>query len=415
MKFNTVPFLSLLENIVDNRGKTCPTSESGIPLIATNCVLNTRLYPVFEKVRYVDKETYHTWFRGHPEPGDMLFVTKGTPGRVCWVPDPVNFCIAQDMVAIKANKELVYPKYLFALLRASTTQKSIENMQVGTLIPHFKKGDFDKLELPIPTSYEVQEKVGDLYFDICEKIELDIQINFTLEAIAQVIFKHWFVDFNFTNSEVEKVESEMGMIPKGWKSGKLKDVCQLTRGVSYKSEELESSNTALVTLKSINRGGGLNFNGFKEYVGRFKPSQILDEGDLIFAQTDITQNADVVGSPAIVENPFDYENLVASLDIVKCKAINEMPSNEVLFHFLKRQEFKDYCLSHTNGSTVLHLRTTEVPNYPLVIPEEKILKKFDLIVKPIRREIICNNRQSELLGSIRDSLLPKLMSGEIEV
>ena len=82
--------------VVDNRGKTVPTAPSGHKLIATNCVTNNALFPVYEKIRYLSEETYQTWFRAHPIPGDILFVNKGTPGRVCLVPDPVDFCIAQD-------------------------------------------------------------------------------------------------------------------------------------------------------------------------------------------------------------------------------------------------------------------------------------------------------------------------------
>ncbi|MCX5810514.1 MAG: hypothetical protein NTX36_14310, partial [Proteobacteria bacterium] len=72
-------FSALLSNIVDNRGKTCPTASDGIALIATNCIKNENLYPVYENVRYVSEETYKNWFRGHPIPGDFIFVTKGTP------------------------------------------------------------------------------------------------------------------------------------------------------------------------------------------------------------------------------------------------------------------------------------------------------------------------------------------------
>ena len=77
-----VVFKDLLEFIVDNRGKTCPTSDDGLPLIATNCIKEDSLYPVFENVRYVDEETVNSWFRSHPEPGDIIFVCKGSPGRV---------------------------------------------------------------------------------------------------------------------------------------------------------------------------------------------------------------------------------------------------------------------------------------------------------------------------------------------
>lgn len=74
MKVDEIPFTELLSKIVDNRGRTCPTADTGLPLIATNCVQNDLLYPAFEKVRYVSKETYDTWFRDHPEPGDLIFV-----------------------------------------------------------------------------------------------------------------------------------------------------------------------------------------------------------------------------------------------------------------------------------------------------------------------------------------------------
>jgi type I restriction enzyme S subunit len=139
-----VPLPNLLSFIVDNRGKSVPTADAGIPLIATNCIKNDELYPVFEKVRYLTKETYDSWFRAHPKPGDIIFVNKGTPGRVCLVPDPVNFCIAQDMMAFRVNEEKIYNRYLFAVLRSPQFQAQISNFHVGTMIPHFKKGDLDK-------------------------------------------------------------------------------------------------------------------------------------------------------------------------------------------------------------------------------------------------------------------------------
>ena len=195
MESEQVPFTELLSKIIDNRGRTCPTAETGLPLIATNCIRNERLYPAFEKVRYVSKETYKTWFRGHPEPGDLIFVCKGTPGRVCMTPDPVSFCIAQDMVAVRANPKKVYPRYLFALLRSHAVQAMIVNMHVGTLIPHFKKGDFDKLILPVPDR-KMQETIGEMYFELSSKIELNRRMNETLEAMARALFKSWFVDFD---------------------------------------------------------------------------------------------------------------------------------------------------------------------------------------------------------------------------
>ena len=174
--YDTKPLTELLEAIVDNRGKTVPTTDTGRVLIATNCVTNNTLFPVYDKVRFISDETYKTWFRAHPIPGDIIFVNKGTPGKVCMVPDPIEFCIAQDMIALRANDQKIYNKYLFAVLRSERIQKQIYNTNVGDVIPHFKKQFLDQLLIPIPPR-EIQEFIGNLYYQLSYKIELNKQIN----------------------------------------------------------------------------------------------------------------------------------------------------------------------------------------------------------------------------------------------
>lgn len=187
MKFNIwedcpkVPITELLSFIVDNRGKTVPTANDGWKLIATNCVTNNTLFPVYEKVRYLTQETYETWFRAHPMPGDILFVNKGTPGRVCMVPDPVDFCIAQDMIALRADDKKIYNKYLFAVLRSREIQQQIYNTNVGDVIPHFKKQFMNQLLIPVPDR-KIQEKIGNLYYQLSYKVELNKKINENLAA-----------------------------------------------------------------------------------------------------------------------------------------------------------------------------------------------------------------------------------------
>lgn len=207
MQFEELSLADCASHIVDNRGRTCPVGDSGLPLIATNCIRNDYLYPRYETSRYVSEETYQSWFRGHPQPGDLIFVTKGSPGRVCVAPNPVDFCIAQDMVAIRVDEKKVYPKYLFAALRSEEVQRRITNMHVGTLIPHFKKGDFDKLYIPIAPQ-AVQRWVGDMYFDLSSRIDLLERTNSTLESIAQALFESWFINFDPVRAKAEGREPE---------------------------------------------------------------------------------------------------------------------------------------------------------------------------------------------------------------
>ena len=191
-----LPIRDLLIEIIDNRGKSVPTVEKGFPLIATNCIKHSSIYPTFDKVRYVDESTMKNWFRAHLKPNDILFVNKGTPGRVCLVPNPVTFCAAQDMMGFRCNDELINYKYLFAVLRSNEIQKTIENNHVGLVIPHFRKQDLSSLLIPIKSRQE-QDSIGNLYICLSEKIELNNRINAELEAMAKTLYDYWFVQFDF--------------------------------------------------------------------------------------------------------------------------------------------------------------------------------------------------------------------------
>lgn len=386
MNFDYIPFLSLLENIVDNRGRTCPTSDFGIPLIATNCVLNSHLYPVFEKIRYVDSQTYKTWFRDHPKSGDMLFVTKGTPGRICWVPNPVNFCIAQDMVAIRANEKLVYPKFLFALLRSSVVQKMIENMHVGTLIPHFKKGDFDKLKLPIPTDYNFQKKIGNLYFDISEKIEINRQTNSTLEDIAQSIFKKWFVD----GEDID-----------GWEVGKLGDIAENIRR-SVQPSEIEPD-TPYIGLEHMPRG-----------------SIALSEWD---TASDVVSNKYLFKQDEFLFGklrPYFHKVGVAPLDGVSSTDILVVAPKEddyygVVLGYISSVDLINHTTAASTGTKMPRTNWSDIARYEIALPPKERAKQFSGFMKSVVQLIQSNIMEARTLANIRDTLLPKLMSGEIEV
>ncbi|NAR49004.1 hypothetical protein GPS60_15690 [Acinetobacter haemolyticus] len=194
MSVATIKLSETTKFIVDNRGKTVPTSDTGIPLIATNCIDNRNLYPVYEKLRYVSQDTYNNWFRSHPKPMDIILTLKGSQnGAVNLVPDPVDFCIAQDMVALRVDETKIDNLYLFAALRSEDIQDQIKTLDVSGVIPHFKKSDFDKLEIPLPPR-SLQEFIGKTYFDLCNKIDLLHRQNKTLEAMAETLFRQWFIE-----------------------------------------------------------------------------------------------------------------------------------------------------------------------------------------------------------------------------
>ena len=344
---NRVPLTELLSFVVDNRGKTVPTAPSGHKLIATNCVTNNALFPVYEKIRYLSEETYQTWFRAHPIPGDILFVNKGTPGRVCLVPDPVDFCIAQDMIALRADESKIYPKYLFAVLRSREIQQQIYNTNVGDVIPHFKKQFLDQLLIPIPER-SIQESIGDLYYVLSLKAERNKKINDNLEQQAQSYFQELFVD----NASPE------------WTTGTISDLGTVVGGSTpskAKPEYYTESGIAWITPKdlSINKSKFISHgeNDITELGLKNSSAAIMPEGTVLFssrapigyiaiAAGEVTTNQgfkSVVPKPEI-GTPFVYFFLKNTLPVIEGMA---------------------------SGSTFKEVSGSTMKNVPAVIPDRK--------------------------------------------
>ena len=388
---NRVPLTELLSFIVDNRGKTVPTAPSGHKLIATNCVTNNTLFPVYEKIRYLSEETYQTWFRAHPIPGDILFVNKGTPGRVCLVPDPVDFCIAQDMIALRADESKIYPKYLFAVLRSREIQQQIYNTYVGDVIPHFKKQFLNQLLIPIPER-SIQESIGDLYYVLSLKAERNKKINDNLEQQAQSYFQELFVD----NADPE------------WTTGTISDLGAVVGGSTpskAKPEYYTESGIAWITPKdlSINKSKFVSHgeNDITELGLKNSSAAIMPEGTVLFssrapigyiaiAAGEVTTNQgfkSVVPKPEI-GTPFVYFFLKNTLPVIEGMA---------------------------SGSTFKEVSGSTMKNVPAVIPDAETLAKFSDFCAPIFAQQRILEEQNQSLATLRDNLLPKLMSGEIDV
>lgn len=360
-----VPLPSVLLTVVDNRGKTVPTAPSGHKLIATNCVRNENLYPVYEKIRYLSEETYRTWFRAHPEPGDIIFVCKGTPGRVCLIPDPIDFCIAQDMVALRADPKIVYNKYLLAVLRSFQIQEQILSTSVGDVIPHFKKSFFDQIMIPIP-NMDIQKSIGDFYYTISEKTELNKKINDNLEKQAQAIYCDMFI----TNANPS------------WKIGYLSDLITVHYGKDHK--KLADG------VYPVYGSGG---------VMRYVEKPLYDKESVLIPRKGTLNNVMYVNKPFwSVDTMFFTEMKLPNVA-------------KFVFHFVKSKD-----LASLNAGSAVPSMTTDILNaMELPIPDADTFYKFENIVAPLYQAMQQKTQESSKLAELRDSLLPRLMSGEIDV
>jgi len=418
---NTISLLDSVSKIVDNRGKTCPTSGHGITLIATNCVKSSNLFPTKERTRFVNQHTYDNWFRGHPQPGDILFVNKGSPGEVCLVPDDIDFCFAQDMVALRANKEKIDPLYLFAVLRSKRIKDMIHNMHVGTMIPHFKKSDFKKIYLPLPKR-QIQEFIGNYYYSFSKKIHLNQKINQNLEEITKTLFKSWFIDFDLVRSKLEGVstglskeisdlfpdsfeDSELGEIPKGWNVSNIGTSLKVILGgtPSRKRKDYWNGKIPWINSGKVNNFRVTSSSEFITKEGYDNSStKMLPKRSTLIAITGAT-----LGQISINE-----------IDVCANQSVIGIPPSDIIspeFVYLWINSNIKKLISSQTGGAQQHINKNNVEKHLILIPSNKSNKMFQDIVKPIFDKISTNIFENKILIRLRDILLSKLISGELTI
>lgn len=381
-------YISLKESvkfIVDNRGKTAPTEDNGIPLIATNCIANKNLYPIYEKIRYVSKETYETWFRSHLEPMDIILTLKGSQnGAVCLVPNPVEFVIAQDMVGLRANEEIIVPLYLFAVLRSEDVQTQIKNLDASGVIPHLKKSDFDKLLIPYPDK-ATQQVIGNIYFDLSSKIELLVRQNNTLELLSETLFRQRIIE----------------NIKKEWEEKPLSKIADFLNGLACQKFPPQNDIDKLPVLKIKDLKDGISENS--DYAtSDVKPEYIVNNGDVIFAW-----------SASLMVKIWDGEQCVLNQHLFKVTS-KDFPK-WFYYHWCKYHLDNFIAISSAHATTMGHIKRGDLDEAMCVIPSNEELVKMDDEISPIFQKIETNSRQIKSLEKMRDTLLPKLLSGEVRV
>jgi type I restriction enzyme S subunit len=325
----------------------------------------------------------------------VVITARGTVGSIRMLGIPMSF--NQTCYGLVARED-IDPTFLFYALKAGLEE--IKSLSYGTVFDTITTKTFESLMIPLPPIPE-QHAIAKVLGSLDDKIELNHRINVTLEAMARAVFKEWFV----YNPDVNR-----------WEIGYLDDIAYVIKGVSYRSADLiEASDTALVTLKSMERGGGYRDDGLKPYSGGYKPEQKITPGEVVIAHTDITQAADVIGRAARVETSEKHSNLVASLDMAIVRPKGKPYTNEYLYGLLSQVEFSDHAYGYTNGTTVLHLNRKALPEYQIRIPPKGRVEEFSKLVSPFFLQIDNNKKQSRTLTDLRDTLLPRLMRGEIIV
>ncbi|WP_300000540.1 restriction endonuclease subunit S [uncultured Cedecea sp.] len=426
-----------------------------------------------EDLRFVGNETANSNKVVSLKKYDVIIATVGSwpqnpasiVGKVVRVPQELSGSLLnQNTVRLRViSDNIIDQRYLYIALKNNEfSDYLISKAQGSANQASITLSDIFSYDIPWGSSLQ-RKFIVDIIDSINDKIIINNHINRTLEQMAQSLFKSWFVDFEPVKAKIAVLEaggtqedatlaamtaisgkdadamvvfehdhseqyaelkataelfpsamqdSELGEIPKGWETPAVQDVANTVKGKSYKSTELDCSKTALVTLKSFNRGGGYRLDGLKEYTGKYKPDQEVFAGDLIIAYTDVTQAAEVIGKPAMVISDIRYEHLVISLDVAVVRPFNDC-LKYYLYGVARTEQFQQHTNSHSTGTTVLHLSKNAVPSYKFILANKGLVNIYARHAKSIFSKVNTAIEENKYLSELRDILLPKLLSGEI--
>jgi type I restriction enzyme S subunit len=407
--------------LIDCDHRTPPACDAGYPYIAIPQLKEGRID--LTNVRRIASEHYQDWTRkAKPCANDVILSRRCNPGETAIVPPNLEFALGQNLVLLRADGTRVYPPFLRWLVRGPEWWDQIEKyLNAGAVFDSLKCADVPNFELTIPP-IPIQRRIAHILGSLDDKIELNRQINETLEAMARAIFKSWFVDFDPVRAKVEGrqpagMDAETAAlfpdgfeevdgreVPKGWKFGKVSDLV----GINEKSLSCEYPHTQIeyIEISSVTKGKLEASITVSLEAAPSRAQRLVSHGDTIWSG--VRPNRE---SYLFIQHP--NENLVVSTGFVVLTPHKIPPT--YLFSWVTTENFVDYLTANADGSAYPAVRAEHFGNADLLIPSKEILAEFERIVAPMREKIHQNEQQSRTLGQIRDALLPKLMSGEIRV
>jgi len=333
--------------------------------------------------------------------GSILFSVRAPVGQVNITKN--KCCIGRGNAGlVMKNGEQEFLYYLLTHL-----EKNILKNTTGTVFDSISGVELRKFPVLIPESKEEQKEIAGVLSSLDDKIELLQEENKTLEATAQAIFKEWFVNFNFPGATGKMIDSELGKIPEWWGVGKIKDLINIFSGFAFSSSDfIQNGKYRLVTIKNVQDRYFVQDikDTFDDLPLKMPQYCHLKTGDILLS---LTGN---VGRICLVVG----ENYLLNQRVAKLEAINGKDYAFTYLLFLQESIFS--LLQNTaSGTAQQNLSPVQTKEIEIVMPARFVLDTFGDIGNPMIKKVNQNNFQIQTLSTFRDTLLPKLMSGDLRI
>ena len=385
--------------ITDCEHKTAPTQDEGIPLIRTTNIRKGRLD--LAGAHRISEVTYREWTkRGTPEFGDLILAREAPVGEVGWVPPDATVCLGQRTVLIRPDSTCIEPRYLLYLLLSDRIQHAMRSRAEGSTTPHLNVADVRSLPLPLLPSLGEQRAIAGVLGALDDKIELNRRINETLVRLAtdHFILRYWRAPDRGT-----------------WNSQPLGEHLDVVRGLSYTGAGLTADGVPLHNLNSIYEGGGYKREGLKRYSGDFNERHVVTASDVIVANTEQGFDSLLIAFPAIVPSRFGDSGLF-SHHLYRVRPRPSSPlTSRLIYLLLLKGPLRTEIAGYSNGTTVNMLPMDALQKPIFRVPPTDVAARIDALVAPLFARAEAAENESETLAELRDTLLPKLISGELRV
>lgn len=416
-----LPLEQCLDALIDYRGKTPEKTAFGIPLVTAKVIKGGRIE---EPTEFIAVDAYDAWMRrGIPRAGDVVLTTEAPLGEVAQLGNE-RVALAQRVVTLRGKAGVLDNTFLRYLLQTEEMQSQLASRATGTTVLGIKQSELRKVEIPLPP-IGLQRSSGALLANLDGRIALLRETNATLEAIAQALFKSWFVDFDPVRAKSQGLapagmdeataalfpdgfeETALGLIPAAWSVARLGDLAgYLSRGISPKY--LDAGGVCVLNQKCVR-----DFSVDLTKARRHDDSQRSVSGRaLLFG--DVLVNSTGVGTLGRVAQILSLdETTIVDSHVTVVRAGARVTWNFLGLALMRRQTEIEGLGEGSTGQT--ELSRAKLAGLQLVVPSEPVIRAFDEVMVPLRLRMSANARQALTIATLRDTLLSRLISGQLRL
>lgn len=412
-------------SLIDCDHRTPAALDEGYPYIAIPQLKNGHI--TLEGVRRISREDYIEWTKKlKPQANDVIVVRRCNSGQSAHIPAGLDCAIGQNLVVLRANGEYVLPEFLRWVVQGPEWWGQVSKfINVGAVFDSLRCRDIPSFEMVIPPRVD-QAEIASLLGALDARITLLRETNATLEGIAQALFKSWFVDFDPVRAKAEGRQPEgmdaptaalfpnsfedsaLGLVPKGWGVTACKNIMDVRDG-THESPKPSLSGHPLITSRHITSGEVITDDAYliasEDYLSISKRSKV-DRLDVLITMIG------TVGVPAIVLDDAP-EYAIKNIGLFKSSASPLL--SHYMYILLCSAGMQQYLLARLAGTTQKYLSLKALREILVLVPSESVLEEFSRVISPLFEKIHQQRSQIKSLTKLRDTLLPRLISGQLRL